>query len=143
MSRARLQIASIRGTDHHGWRLMSAAAQPMGSGVGTCRTAVACARGLQRLRSSARAAPAGGEPDLVGVQSLDLDSGRWVWRVEQLGFTVAVSCADVDGQRENQAALGHFLAGLRDADVEMSSTWMVLPEPRRVRDLRDVRLLRT
>ena len=143
MSRARLQISAVRGTGGHAWRLMSALNEPLGCGVATYATAQDCSRGLQRLCLAARSTHATDGPDLVGVQSIDLDSCRWVWRVEKRGLTVAVSPGDVEGQRENEAALGQFLLDLRHADRDPDAGWIVLPAPRRVRDLRDVWLLQS
>ncbi len=141
MSNGRFHISTVRGTSRQGWRLISMHGQPLGCGISTFTSAHACARNLQRLRCLAQGPRATGEHDLVGVQSIDLDSGRWVWRVEQLGVTVAVSCSDLDGRRENEAALGVFFDGIRHADSGIDDAWIVLPAPRRVRDLRDVRLL--
>lgn len=126
MTQVRILVSSVRHTGAVGWRLLTRNNRPLASGVELFPDPRDCVDAVHVLQQQ--------QDSLSGYQSLDLGSGRWVWRVELAGRTVAVTAREYQGRRECEASLSLFLGLLGTACVETTPTTIDLPRPRRVAD---------
>ena len=127
MAPARILIAPVLGTGEFGWRFLASNNRAVGSGTGLFVGHAACSAAVLELQAAATG--------LSGVQSLDLHSGRWVWRAQQGQTCVAVASREYEAQRDNEASMNAFLRDFAAAPLGSDERAIGIPGQRRVLDL--------
>jgi hypothetical protein len=91
-----------------GWRLLGRNNRELGRSPGTFRSITACLVSIDDLKRRVGSA--------TRLLSVDVEDGRWLWRLEVDGTVVAVSARSYQRQRECVYSLDQFLAGVACAD---------------------------